>query len=474
MLSVTITHRILFFLFFAGSMLISCRKNKTTPTPPTVPPSLNKTITAFEFRQTDNNSYLYANIAGIVGTDTIKIIFPAETDISNLKPLITFTGKSVTPASGVSRNFSSSLTYSVKAEDGSEKSYTVVASYRKTVFISSNDGYLYALDGLNGQVIWQSANSNFYSLSSQAVTNGMVYGSATDGIYALDAKNGTQKWKLSLPAPINYELLPGPMVVNNILYMGAWDGFVYALNASTGTILWKTASSTGKSFFANVSVNNNNVYAGCMDSSLYALNITTGNINWKFDCHGSIYKNPLLINNKIYIGGLANHFYAINAGNGTEVWDYPYHFVMSSPIYYDGRIYCGGGSEAWGLDTATGNIQWHVTYSLPPGMYSERSGPAIENGILYAGSINKKVYAWNINTGTLAWTAETFNYIYSSPVVVEGIVYIGSNDGYIYALDAATGAQVWKKSTTNGVSGSACVVDSKGVRHYSAVSGYSN
>jgi outer membrane protein assembly factor BamB len=253
-----------------------------------------------------------------------------------------------------------------------------------------------------------------------------------------------------------------------------WDGFVYALNSSDGSLKWKTQSTSGKRFDANVTVAGNYLYAGCLDSSLYALNITNGSVAWKFSTGGPIYKNPLVINNTVYTGGLANSFYAVNATTGIQQWVYPYHFMMSSPSFYNGRVYCGGGSEAWALDITNGNILWHVPVSGPINIYNDRSGAAIVSDVLYGGSIDFNVYAYNINTGAKLWTAPTNNSIYSSPVVIDKTVYIGSTDGNIYAFDANSGTQIWKKITTGPVRGSACVSDDNGIVHYPVVSGHNN
>ena len=93
-----------------------------------VPPSTDKFISAFSFKQADNTSYLKADVTGAIGSDTIKLVVPAETDITALKPVISFTGKSVSPASGTVEIFSSAINYTVTAEDGSTKKYVVLVT----------------------------------------------------------------------------------------------------------------------------------------------------------------------------------------------------------------------------------------------------------------------------------------------------------------------------------------------------------
>ncbi len=286
-------------------------------------PSSDKAITAFGFKQAVNSAFIYDDIEGVIGnTDTIKVTVPAETDIRSMVPGIVFKGKSVTPASGVAQNFSSPVSYTVTAEDGTQKKYVVSTVYRKTVFISSGSGYLYALDGLTGKLIWQSENPDFPVSTAPAVVNGIVYASAYNGICALDARNGVQKWKFNIPKHPYYSDSPGLMVVDNTVYMGSWEGFIYAVNASNGTLRWKASNTTGGSFTANITVDGSTLYAGCLDSSLYAFDITNGAIKWKFNCPDPVYQNPLVVNGTVYVGSQGHHFFAIDASNGTLKWEY--------------------------------------------------------------------------------------------------------------------------------------------------------
>lgn len=57
---------------------------------------------------------------------TIKVTMPAETDLTSLEPAITISDKAtVNPESGAAQNFSSPVTYTVTAEDGSTQAYIV-------------------------------------------------------------------------------------------------------------------------------------------------------------------------------------------------------------------------------------------------------------------------------------------------------------------------------------------------------------
>src|SRR5260370_37504125 len=51
----------------------------------------------------------------------------------------------------------------------------------------------------------------------------------------------------------------------------------------------------------------------------------------------------------------------------------------------------------------------------------------------------------------LSWTATVGPIPLASPVVADGVVYAGSNDGNLYAFDAVTGAILWSGPTGGSI-----------------------
>jgi hypothetical protein len=62
------------------------------------------------------------------------------------------------------------------------------------------------------------------------------------------------------------------------------------------------------------------------------------------------------------------------------------------------------------------------------------SSPAVADGRVYVGSLDKKVYCLNASTGSLIWSYTTGAQVFSSPAVADGKVYIGSRDYKVYAF----------------------------------------
>ena len=91
------------------------------------------------------------------------------------------------------------------------------------------------------------------------------------------------------------------------------------------------------------------------------------------------------------------------------------------------------------------------------------STPAVAYGRVYLGSNDGRVYSFDKNTGELAWTYSTGDWVYSGPSVAQvpgtpPTVYIGSFDGNVYALNARSGEARWTFPMGGQVIGSLSVI----------------
>ena len=78
----------------------------------------------------DITSFVFAGLpATTIGVNTVSVTVPFGTAVTGLSPTYTVSSlASGSPASGTSRNFSSAQTYTINAEDGSTKNYTVTVT----------------------------------------------------------------------------------------------------------------------------------------------------------------------------------------------------------------------------------------------------------------------------------------------------------------------------------------------------------
>ncbi len=90
------------------------------------------------------------------------------------------------------------------------------------------------------------------------------------------------------------------------------------------------------------------------------------------------------------------------------------------------------------LSGETGREKWQFT-----GLKAAPGALLQENGAIYAGALDGRVYALAAATGNLAWDAECpGGRISGAPALVNGILYAAASDGRLYAVDAVGAAPV--------------------------------
>ena len=94
------------------------------------------------------------------------------------------------------------------------------------VYIGSGDGYLYALQGVNGVLKWKAAAGGSDVTSPAVVENTVYVTGAYDGsLYALNKTDGTVQWKYVGGAP-GYG---SPSIAGDVVYFGS-NNYVYAVS----------------------------------------------------------------------------------------------------------------------------------------------------------------------------------------------------------------------------------------------------
>jgi parallel beta-helix repeat protein len=327
------------------------------------------------------------------------------------------------------------------------------------VYITSYDGYVYALDGITGTKLWSFKTGGSIETSA-VISNGTVFIAAQDEkIYALNSTTGTEIWSKRI---INGYHTSTPAVADGVVYFGSGNGTICALNASDGSAFWGFRVNCNP--FSSPAVVGGVVYIGAIDSSsgqMYALDAATGAKIWNFSTstpNNMVYSSPAVVNDVIYFGADDRNVYALNAATGTKIWNYyTGALTESSPAVVNGVVYIGANNgNLYALDASSGAKLWSFSaYNCIT------SSPAVLDGVVYVGSFDNNLYAVNASNGIELWRYTTGNSIFSSPTVAKGgEVYIGSDDSHLYCLNSKSISPYYQ---INGASGTN---NSGGIKQY--------
>jgi outer membrane protein assembly factor BamB len=184
-------------------------------------------------------------------------------------------------------------------------------------------------------------------------------------------------------------------------------------------------------------------------------NGSTGRISLRSNCKGTSFTTDFKLSNKgiVYACSNAGTLYAIDIASATAIWSLPINSgYANGPTCENGLIFIGSSDPnnlsnnyLLGLNALTGAQVWKVN-----------AGPwdqigAVNNGVLYEGSFDKKLYAFKTATGEKIWSFTAGDYFDSGgPTYYNGKVYSRNDDSHFYCIDAVTGALVWKLPISPG------------------------
>jgi outer membrane protein assembly factor BamB len=294
------------------------------------------------------------------------------------------------------------------------------------VFVANQNGDFMALRGTDGRVVWRKELGSRVA-SGPAVIGGIVYlgvmnprptppgsrFSMPGYVLAVDAKTGRQRWRFDTAA-----VESSPLVVDDLVYVGAWNHRIYALNRLTGKVRW--SYDAGAEVNSSGAFGGGTVFFGTDAGHLFALDARTGAFKWR----GSSFSRF----------GRREYFY-------------------STPVVAYGRVFIGNtDGTLYAFGATSGNLLW----AQPAGTYLYAS-PAVWKKRILTGTYDGRFSAFDAATGDRIWSWEAPSAIHGAPTVIDGLVYFSTAHAsapraqrYVkrgkrgtYALDARTGKPVW-------------------------------
>jgi len=242
-------------------------------------------------------------------------------------------------------------------------------------------------------------------------------------------------------------------------------GTVFDPKSHPGLLRWSRDFKEGLVSSPSVGQGGKTIYQGTQSGKMMAVDAATGEIQWEFKTGTTIVASPLIgADGVIYVTSWDSYLYALWP-NGALKWKFKTNAALSSSPKMstagDGVIYFGAGSkEIIALDN-NGLVKWKL--AVDGAVYS--TAAINDDGVLFIGSLDTKLYAVDIETGALVWATKLGSRLESSPSIgPDGTVYVGSFSGKVFALRPRDGSVKWEYSA-----GPHAIISSPGVSKTSGV-----
>lgn len=330
---------------------------------------------------------------------------------------------------------------------------------------SGHNGY--SQDSINNSIkpAWiKNIKANIF-MASPLVYNNTVYIASVDedlkgegGIYALETKDGSQKWFYQTKNSIKNTIA----IEQGNIYAQDAEGNLYAINANTGKLSWeKKLTINGLPVLDDgLTVCNGIVYAGS-GKGFAAYDAKTGvqkwvNTSWQ---QGEGTTSTITASNKVVIGNAQwRGMHANDAKTGKHLWSLSKGGISNrgaSPAIYNGLLYFISSKTFFIVDIESGSII--VAKELPYSV-DVTSTPLVTDKLVIFGTVSNGLVAldkesleekWVVNTQnaliyTAPYTRHPVSTIETSPVRIGGHAVFGASDGYLYAVNIENGKIDWK------------------------------
>lgn len=255
-----------------------------------------------------------------------------------------------------------------------------------------------------------------------------------------------------------------PAVADGVAYIADDTGQLFALDISNGVDLW-TWSTAGKAAIggsAAVDPVGRLVFVGADDGTLDAVSTATGKLAWSGDVGGHV-SAPVVSNGMVYVTSTTGALEAVKESTGAVQWT----TTLGSPS--DAAPALDPASKLLVVGEQDGTVQEFGAATGTPGWSFAAAGtvsaaPAIDGGVVYAGSGSDQLYALKESTGAKLWSFTTAGAVGDTPALTNQLVpggalelVVGDSAGDLYFLQASNAAVNYELHLGAAVTGVAAV-----------------
>lgn len=205
-------------------------------------------------------------------------------------------------------------------------------------------GGVVAYEGATGKLLWHVEVKRFSPYSPVSYADGKLFvGFENKTLNCLDAATGRHLWEQTMDDLV----FAAPLISGKVVYV-ATGLTLYALDANKGQIMWQKTLD-GHVGHSSLSLFNKTLYVGTTESQLLALKLSDGSKVWTQELKKGSIESSVLIDAKkkvLYIGTQENWLMALSLKDGEPKFELklsedPRGIWKAAPAIYDGRLYIG-------------------------------------------------------------------------------------------------------------------------------------
>lgn len=224
------------------------------------------------------------------------------------------------------------------AFDAAEGTYVSGGAVSDNLLVIGNgDGNVYALNTESGAMVWTFTTENRIWAKPLVVSDTVYVSSLDHHLYALDVENGRPRWEQ--PFQAGGAIAGQPLVYDGLLYVGAFDNKVYALQQEDGTVVWEAEGQNW--FWGTPTTDGSAVYAADVNGNVYAWDAATGSLVWDEHVDDLVHIGPALSQDHhiLVVAGSDGSLYGLDTSDGVVLWEQPGEGEIASMVIDGDYVY---------------------------------------------------------------------------------------------------------------------------------------
>lgn len=328
-----------------------------------------------------------------------------------------------------------------QAKVGAAQGYAFAPAFTdKRIFATGHDGQLHQFNAATGASIGQSSVGSKLSAGVAAGDDIEVVGTLKGQLLAFDG-SGKALWKIQLSS----EVLGVPQVVSGIVIARTADGHIYALDAKDGSQKWmyeRSLPALSLRSQAGLLVTRGGVFAGFAGGKLVALALDNGTLGWEANVAvpkgaseieriADITSTPVADGSQVCATAYQGRVACFDLRSGNLLWSRDISSTAGLAID-DNNVYVTDTRDAViALEKTSGRSVWKQDTLRARHL----TAPARVGNYLAVGDLQGYVHLLALDDGSFAGRAATDGSpIISTPQAHNGGLLVQTANGGVYAL----------------------------------------
>ncbi len=313
------------------------------------------------------------------------------------------------------------------------------------VYAAASEDRVYALDLQTGREAWvfQAPKDEKLRLSGGPGAGGglVVVGSLGGDVIALDAADGSERWR----ARVSSEVIAPPGVSQGQVFVRSNDGRITAFDAATGERRWfndyelPTLTVRGN---APLTLGPGVLFSGNDDGTLAALTMQDGRVLWdmvvgqpegrsELERMADVDGAPVLEGTTLYASSFKSRTLAIDGPSGRPLWQSDHGGAGGIGVSSSNLVVSTAAGSVYALDKTNGTATW----SQPALARRSLTGPAVHGDHAVVGDFDGYLHWMRMEDGALAARERVGRKpIKAQPVVADGILLVQTVQGELTAF----------------------------------------